>query len=103
MTSKQALDKVKLFVSCEHPSDNIMLCETDEYKAIKRDLEMLEILKQHLTIEENYYSQDNGSTKAIKLCISNCISIEEDDTYTDECYPNPEYDKLEEWLNNGIH
>ena len=59
-----------------------------------------EILKNNLTMDENYYSQDNGSTEAIKLCISNCVSVEEDEEYADECYPNCDYYKVKEWLEN---
>ena len=44
MTSKEALEKIKLFVSYNHPQEALYLCETEEYKTIKKDLKALEII-----------------------------------------------------------
>jgi len=96
MTSKKALEEIKDFIIKNQTDIRIL----DLLSLIEKDLEILEILKQKLTINENYNEQCSGSTKAIVLCIPDCVSIDEDDEYTDDCCPNPEYDKIEEWLRN---
>ena len=107
MTGKEALEEIKDFSLAVFDEDGeeedcikFGQSEPNLIEPIERDLEILEILKQKLTINENYNEQCSGSTKAIVLCIPDCISIDEDDEYTDDCCPNPEYNKIKEWLEN---
>ena len=48
MTPLESLEKIKMFVSQEHPQGQVYLCETEEYKIIKKDLKASEILKSKL-------------------------------------------------------
>ena len=68
MTSKEALDKLYSFAfpSSPLPSSSI---DTSEYRRsyyerlyiiIKKDLEVLEMLKKNMTIEIGYYDSDLG-------------------------------------------
>ena len=68
-----------------------------DYK--ERYKELIEILKRNIILDDDYYTDSNGSTKAFKLVIGNCISVEEDEDYVDDCFPNTDFDKLE-WLLN---
>lgn len=52
MTVLEELEKIKMFVSCDHPQEAVYLCETEAYKTIKKDLELLEILKNQIRITE---------------------------------------------------
>ena len=63
-----------------------------DYK--EKYLKLIDILKRNIKIDERYSSQSNGSTKAIKLLIEDCVSVEEDDEFVDDCYPNYDFDEL---------
>ena len=61
--------------------------------------ELVRILKRNIVLDENYSTDSNGSTKAYKMTIENCVSFEEDENYTDDCFPNIDFDKIEYILN----
>ena len=74
MTSKEALKNICL--ECEKekgknktacPCRSISNDHCEEYEKIKKDLEVLEILKKH--IEINMYGTDAGDKKAIDILI----------------------------------
>jgi len=64
----------------------------------KRLEKLLDLFLQNIELDENYSEQGSGSTKAYKLTIPNCISVEEDENYTDECYPNSDFEFVEELI-----
>lgn len=51
MTSREALERVKHFISCNHPQESVCLCDTEEYKEIEKDLKVLEDIKKDLGID----------------------------------------------------
>lgn len=53
------------------------------------------IMMENMYTDNNYSEQCSGSTRAYKVVIPSCISVEEDDEYTDDCYPNPDYEFIE--------
>ena len=79
MTSKQALESIKHFVSCNHPQESVYLCDTPEYKEIEKDLEILERYKN---IEEKLGISIATLIKAVKNGI---YDIE------DKCYRKVSY------------
>lgn len=80
MTSKQALEE--LYVDIRQFEEHFLNCicfdSEEEYNLIKKDLEMLEILKKHI-----YYSNK-----------SNCIRMQ--DIYKKTT--SFDYEELKEWL-----
>ena len=67
-----------------------------------RKNEALEVIKKNIELDEDYSEQKSGSTKAYKLTIPNCVTVQEDENYSDECYPNKDFEKIEEWLDNDF-
>lgn len=61
------LEKIKMFVSQEHPQGQVYLCETEEYETIKKDLELLDFL-----IEKMYVA---GGLIELKVCPLNNPTI----------------------------
>ena len=55
---------------------------------------LIDLLRRNAIIDNDYSEQGSGATKAIKIIIPNCISMEEDDQYLDDCYPNFDFDFL---------
>ena len=74
----------------------------EDFETIEKDLKdykrLIEIISKYIKLDGNYDEMNSGSTKAFKICIPNCISVEEDDDYTDDCYPNADYDFIDSLL-----
>lgn len=66
-------------------------------EVIRRQNEILEIFRRNIVLNEDYSTDANGSTRAFKMLVENCVSVEEDEQYTDDCCPNSDFDKIEEW------
>ena len=65
---------------------------------IEKQNEILSLLRRNIVLDEDYSTDVNGSTRAFKMLVENCVSVEEDEQYTDDCYPNSDFDKIEEWM-----
>lgn len=59
---------------------------------------VLKCILENIELDENYDEQGSGSTKAYKLIIPNCISVDEDDDYTDDCYPNSDFETIDSFI-----
>ena len=70
-------------------------------EVIKKQNKILGVLRRNIRLDENYSTDANGSTRAFKMLVENCVSIEEDEQYTDDCYPNSDFDNVEEWVIYG--
>ena len=114
MTSEEALDNIKNWVEYLTRLDyvepivrgevkellyNAYHKTTPEFERLEKDLKILNILYRYTKINSTYSEQKSGATEAIEIIIPNCISIEEDDEYTDDCYPNDDFEIVKEWLN----
>jgi len=71
----------------------------DFYKTMQVEHKAFEILKKYVKINTDYSEQSSGSTQAIEIIVPNCITVEEDDQYVDDCYPNDDFEFLKELLN----
>lgn len=69
------------------------------YEQLLNEHRAYEIVKRNVELDNNYEEQCSGSTKTIKMCIPNCVSKEEDENYTDDCYPNSDFRELEDLMN----
>ena len=76
-------------------ADELLDIVEKELKDYKR---LLEIISKYIELDDKYNEMSSGSTKAFKVCIPNCISVEEDENYTDDCYPNSDYDFINDLL-----
>lgn len=70
----------------------------EDVKEVKEALDVLGTLLDYMEIDEDYTEQNSDSTKAIKVTIPDCISVEEDENYVDTCYPNSDFDKVREFM-----
>ena len=70
----------------------------DFYTSIEEKLKALGIIEKYFKLNENYSEQSSGSTKAIEIIVPNCITVEEDDQYIDDCYPNEDFEFLKEFF-----
>lgn len=87
MTSKESLKCIILGTNVDTYRSSIE--EIDKaIETIEKDLEILEILKKHMSISNDYHF-DNNSEECIE-----CILIE------DLTIRKEEYDKIKEWLEN---
>ena len=59
---------------------------------------VLKSILENIELDENYAEQGSGSTKAYKLIIPNCISVDEDDDYTDDRYPNSDFETIDSFI-----
>lgn len=88
MTSKEALER--LFNDLKEFEEHFIGCvcsdSKEEYNLIKKDLEILEIIKKWSFIEESYKEGYGPYTKF--QCIIHTIGMEED------------FEKIKEWLEN---
>ena len=93
MTSKQALEE--LYVDIKQFEEHFIGCicfdSEDEYNLIKKDLEILEMLKNKMSIEIAYYNGDKrfGTYEYIAY---NGVPL---DIETKE-----EFNKIKEWIEN---
>lgn len=55
-----------------------------------------ELIKRYSNLNDNYEEQCSGSTKAYVITVPDCISVEEDEDYTDDCFPNKYFEIIEE-------
>lgn len=96
MTSKEALyllmtnqkkvrDGFKFINLNTHEKVSIEEC----YDIVIKDLEVLEILKKHMSISNDYHF-DNDSEECIECMLIEDLTIRKE-----------EYDKVKEWLENG--
>ena len=65
---------------------------------LRKQAKLLRIILNNIELDENYNEQGSGSTKAYKLTIPNCISMEEDENYTDDCYPNSDFETIDNFI-----
>ena len=79
MTSKEAITNIKVMLE----RTNNLVFYKEEIEAVKKDLEILEILKKHI-----YFSSKSG-----------CIRMK--DIY--KSINNFDYEDLKDWLENEIH
>ncbi len=77
--------------------------ENVELKAKAQGQEkLLNTIFQNIKLDENYSEQCGGSTKAYKLVIPNCISVEEDENYTDDSFPNSDFEVIDNFMKERI-
>ncbi len=65
---------------------------------LRKQEKLLRIILNNIELDKNYSEQGSGSTKAYKLTIPNCISMEEDENYTDDCYPNSDFEIIDNFV-----
>ena len=65
-----------------------MTKEIENYKQIKQDLEVLEILRKHLYIHTSYGDSDYGEYEDKSICINEIH----------ECFCKEHFNKLKQWL-----
>ncbi len=65
---------------------------------LRKQARVLRIILNNIELDKNYNEQGSGSTKAYKLTIPNCISMEEDENYTDDCYPNSDFETIDNFI-----
>lgn len=94
MTPLESLEKIKMFVSCNHPQESVYLCETEEYKIIKNNLKASEILKSKLP----FYIIEIQGYKYLAIKQGDIRRSDVLITITDE-----EYEILKEMLSNATN
>lgn len=64
--------------------------------------ELVDILKRNITLNNHYWTNENGSTKAFQMTVEDCTVVQEDEDYTDDCYPNSDFEIIEKILNEDL-
>ena len=59
-------------------------------------ISVIKVFLNNLKYEDDYSEQSSASTSAYTMCVPNCISMEEDENYIDDSYPNSDFEILKE-------
>ncbi len=101
---KDYLEALERLYKC-NDDDYTLGYQQHDYKLLQEALlkmqkneKVLKVILQNIELDEDYSEQISGSTKAYKLVIPNDISVEEYENYTDDCFPNSDFEVIDDFV-----